>query len=94
MSTKRRRDAKRITTVSSREFNQDTSRAKQAASRGPVIITDRGRPAHVLLTIEDYLRLTGPASSVIDLLALPGAEDIEFAPPRLGSLYRVTDLGS
>jgi prevent-host-death family protein len=44
-----------VTTLTSREFNQDTSGAKKAASRGPVFITDRGRPAHVLLTIEDYL---------------------------------------
>jgi prevent-host-death family protein len=43
-----------IATLSSREFNQDTGRAKKAAKRGPVLITDRGRPAHVLLTIEDY----------------------------------------
>jgi antitoxin (DNA-binding transcriptional repressor) of toxin-antitoxin stability system len=34
-----------VTTVSSREFNQDTSKAKKAARRGPVIITDRGRAA-------------------------------------------------
>jgi len=31
-----------ITTLSSREFNQDTSGAKKAAQLGPVIITDRG----------------------------------------------------
>jgi prevent-host-death family protein len=94
MSTKRRGAAKRVTTLSSREFNQDTGRAKQAAKHGPVIITDRGRPAHVLLTIEDYWRLTGPPSSVIDLLASPGAEDVEFTPPRVEGLYRVTDLDS
>jgi prevent-host-death family protein len=41
-----------VTTVSSREFNQDASGAKRSASKGPVVITDRGRPAHVLLTIE------------------------------------------
>ncbi len=40
-----------ITTLSSRQFNQDTSGAKKAANRGPVFITDRGRPAHVLLTM-------------------------------------------
>ena len=45
-----------ITTLTSREFNQDTSRAKKAAARGPVFITDRGRPAHVLLSIEAYPR--------------------------------------
>ncbi|MCF9010316.1 type II toxin-antitoxin system Phd/YefM family antitoxin, partial [Pseudomonas carnis] len=36
-----------ITTISSREFNQDTSGAKKAARKGPVFITDRGKPAHV-----------------------------------------------
>jgi prevent-host-death family protein len=48
-----------ITNPTSREFNQDTSGAKKAANDGPVIITDRGRPAHVLLSIEEYQRFTG-----------------------------------
>jgi hypothetical protein len=43
-----------ITTISSREFNQDTSRAKKAALQGPVIITDRGS----LLTRCQALRST------------------------------------
>lgn len=42
-----------ITTLSSRELNQDVSRAKRAARHGPVLITDRGKPAHVLLSFED-----------------------------------------
>lgn len=73
-----------ITTLSSREFNQDTSRAKQAANAGPVFITDRGRPAHVLLTIDAYQKLAGSQVSIVDQLAMPGGEDIEFDPPRLG----------
>lgn len=82
-----------VTTLSSRDFNQDTSRAKQAASRGPVFITDRGRPAHVLLTIEDYQKLAGCQTSIVDQLAMPGAEDIEFDPPRLSdSSPRSADL--
>lgn len=81
------------TTLSSREFNQDTSRAKKLAGTGPVFITDRGRPAHVLLTIEDYRKLTGGERSIIDMLAMPGQEDIEFDPPRLdGPLHRPADL--
>ncbi|MCQ4317829.1 type II toxin-antitoxin system Phd/YefM family antitoxin [Stutzerimonas zhaodongensis] len=70
------------TTLSSREFDQDTSGAKRAALSGPVFITDRGRPAHVLLSIEEYQRLAGGNASIIDLLAMPGAEDIAFEPPR------------
>lgn len=73
-----------ITTLSSREFNQDTGRAKKAAKDGPVFITDRGRPAHVLLSIEEYQRLTGRPKSIVELLAMPGVEEIEFEPPRLG----------
>ena len=71
-----------ITTLSSREFNQDASRAKRAARNGPVFITDRGRPAHVLLTIEAYRKLSGKGPSIADLLAMD--EDIEFEPPKLG----------
>jgi prevent-host-death family protein len=85
-----------ITTLSSREFNQDTSRAKKAARNGPVFITDRGRPAHVLLTIEEYQRLAGnsdASQSLGDLLALPGAEEVDFDPPQLqGPLSTPADL--
>jgi len=88
--------AKTITTFSSREFNQDTSRAKQAARKGPVFITDRGRPALVLLTIEDYQELAGASfvgQTLADLLALPGVEDIELdAPPLHGPLSSEVDL--
>lgn len=81
-----------ITTLSSREFNQDASKAKKAASNGPVYITDRGRPAHVLLTIEDYQKLAGESANIIDLLAMPGAEDVDFEAVRAESLFKPTDL--
>ena len=69
------------TQMSSREFNQDTSGAKKAAEGGPVFITDRGRPAHVLLTFEAYQDLLG-VSRVLDRLGEPvGVEDIAFAIP-------------
>lgn len=69
------------TTMSSREFNQDASRAKRAAKAGPVFITDRGQPQHVLLSIEEYQRLVG-GRRIIDVLAMPTSEAIEFAPPK------------
>jgi prevent-host-death family protein len=81
-----------ITTISSREFNQDASGAKRAASKGPVFITDRGRPAHVLLTIEAYQRLIQPAAGIADLLAMPDVADVPFEPPRLGRLMWPVDL--
>ena len=52
-----------VTTVSSRAFNQDASGAKKASKGGPVFITDRGRPAYVLLSIEEYRKLAGSPNS-------------------------------
>lgn len=81
-----------ITTLSSREFNQDASRAKKAANTGPVFITDRGQAAHVLLSIDDYRKLTGGQITLGQALAQPDVPDFDFTPPRVGSLYRPADL--
>lgn len=82
-----------ITKLSRREFDQDTSRARKAARSGPVIITERGRPAHVLLTFRDYQRLTLDTGSVIDILGLPpGVEDVELEIPAMRDLARPADL--
>ncbi|HHF7366846.1 TPA: type II toxin-antitoxin system Phd/YefM family antitoxin [Legionella bozemanae] len=82
-----------ISTFSSREFNQDVSKIKKAAARGPVFITDRGHPAHVLLSIEDYLELTKTKETIVDLLAMPDSSDIEFEAPKIkGTIYRVEEF--
>jgi prevent-host-death family protein len=81
-----------ITTVTSREFNQDTSGAKKAASNGPVFITDRGKPAHVLLSIDEYRRITGGRRNIADVLAMPGLADIDFDPPRANIGARPADF--
>jgi prevent-host-death family protein len=82
-----------ITSFSSREFNQDAARAKRAARNGPVFITDRGRPAHVLLSIKEYQKITKRSESIIDLIAMPDADLVEFDPPRLGGeIFRPVDL--
>jgi len=82
-----------ITTISSREFNQDVSGAKRAAYNGPVFITDRGHPAHVLLTVEEYQIITDKKESIVELLAMPDAADIDFEVPRLNkNLYQPADL--
>jgi prevent-host-death family protein len=85
-----------ITTMLSQEFNENIGRAKKAAQDGPVLITDVGRPGYVLITIEEYQRLTGiPSESqtLADALAMPGADDIEFDPPRMqGPVAQAPDL--
>jgi prevent-host-death family protein len=57
------------TTFSSRDFNQRSGDAKKAASKGPVMITDRGRATHVLLSIEDYRKLASTGRGIAELLA-------------------------
>jgi prevent-host-death family protein len=82
-----------VTTMSSREFNQDTSRAKKAAATGPVFITDRGRPAHVLLSIEEYRKLAGKGLSLLEAVAQTGAgADIEVEFPRFKDFVRTVDF--
>lgn len=81
-----------ITTFTSREFNQDASGAKKAAAKGPVFITDRGRPAHVLLTIKEYERLKGKQPTLAELLAMPGGEDIDLEIPSRRERVRDVDL--
>ena len=82
-----------VTTLSSREFNQDVSRAKRAAAEGPVVITDRGKPAYVLLSHDEYRRLVGGGPTIRELLDQPGAEEVELDPPRFGSgIFRPADM--
>ena len=71
-----------VHTYSSRDFTRDVGAAKRAAALGPVVITDRGRPAFALLKIEDYYELTGKREvSLLDLMdAIPGGEGSDFEP--------------
>lgn len=69
-------------TFSSREFNQHVSRAKRAADDGPVVITDRGKPAYVLMSHDEFSRLAGTKPNIVDLLRMPGIEDIELDIPK------------
>ena len=76
--------------VSAREFNKDVSAAKRAAAQAPVIITDRGRPSHVLLSIADYRRLIADERSIVSWLSVddgidlePGRLDLQLETPEL-----------
>jgi len=84
-----------VQTYSSRDFTRDVSAAKRAAARGPVLITDRGRPAYALLSIQDYYALSGAQQdSLLDVMdAIPGGVGIEFDPPIAHIALPVADLG-
>lgn len=80
------------TTFSSREFNQRASEAKKAASQGPVFITDRGRPAYVLINIDEYRALTASRENIATLLAMPDIGDFELPLPPRHDLPRAAEL--
>jgi len=77
-----------ITTLTSREFNQDTGRAKKASEAGPVFITDRGKPAHVLMTFSDYQRVSRKRKNILDLVGMKGASEVELEPEKIQSLTK------
>jgi hypothetical protein len=83
-----------VHTFSSRDFTRDVSSAKRAAAEGPVFITDRGRPAYALLTIDDYYLMVGQGGpsllAVMDDIA--GGARIEFEAPRLNINTRSAEL--
>lgn len=64
--------------ISSREFNQDVSSAKRFARVEPVFVTDRGKPTHVLMSVETFRQLTGQTENMVDLLAMPGLAEAEL----------------
>ena len=84
-----------IHTYSSRDFTRDVGAAKRAAAKGPVFITDRGRPAFALLKIEDYYQLAGQKQlSFLDVMdAIAGGEGIAFEAPRLQVRFPAAELG-
>lgn len=79
------------TTISSSQFNRAVGCAKEAAQSGPMFITDRGKPTHVLLTFAAYCKLAGTRKQIADLLAMPGAEDVDLdTSPRRDSARPAT----
>ena len=57
-----------------------------------MFITDRGQPAHVLLTFEAYKKMTRMPTKIADLLAMPGMEHTELEIPQLRDLAQAADF--
>lgn len=80
--------------ISARDFNQDTAGAKRASSVEPVVILDRGQPSHVLMSIAHYRALLHSSSNIVDLLGMPGIEDVPFdLPPKDREALQPAEFG-
>ncbi len=79
-----------MSTITSRDFNQDVSAAKRSAATEPVVITDRGKPSHVLLSIGEYRRLVADRRSIVDWLSAD--DDIDLVTERVDLSLTTPDL--
>lgn len=79
--------------ISCREFNQRIGMAQKAADTEPVFITNRGKPAYVLLSHAQYRRLTGKPQTAMQALSPPpelaeALKNIDFELPERGKTQR------
>ena len=69
-------------TMTSSEFDEDSKAARHATRYRPLVVPDHGPPPHVLMTWEDYRRLSQEnRKTIAQAIALPGVENIAFNPP-------------
>ena len=82
-----------ITTITSRTFNQNVTEAKRMALKQPVFISDRGTVTHVLLNIDHYKEITRNAANILELLAMPEANDADLeAEPLKDNFLKPVDF--
>lgn len=79
--------------ISCREFNQRIGMAQKAADTEPVFITNRGKPAYVLLSHAQYRRLTGKQQNAMQALSPPpeladALDGIDFELPERSKTQR------
>ncbi|OEZ55373.1 hypothetical protein [Duganella sp. HH105] len=79
-------------TLPSRKTDLSLAEALQEAERGPFIIAGECGPSHVLLTIADYERLISGKLNLVEMLWMPGMEDIDFDPQRSTETVRPADF--
>ncbi len=66
-------------TVTSQSFNQNPTAVKRNANIEPVMITERGKVSHVLISIKQYELITGQSKDIVELLSMPeDVVDLDF----------------
>jgi PHD/YefM family antitoxin component YafN of YafNO toxin-antitoxin module len=81
-----------MTCISSRELNQNITKAKRDAQKGPVFITSRNKTTHVLLTVEDYRKMIGDRKSILDALQPPEGVSFDLETERVDIQLRKAEF--
>ena len=86
-------------TMTSREFNQRTHEAQKAAREAPLLITQRGKPDLVIMSYQEYEKVTAQSRTLLEVFSegdaglLAAAADIELdIPPRSPYQRRPVDF--
>jgi hypothetical protein len=70
-------------TFTSEAFDHQVDDAMKLAQEGPVFITEDGYKTHVLLSIEEYRKISDKGLNIGDMLSNTAAAEIDFElPPR------------
>ncbi|MGP9722745.1 type II toxin-antitoxin system Phd/YefM family antitoxin [Corynebacterium sp. AOP40-9SA-29] len=67
-----------MATVPATEFNRSPSQIKRLTADGPVIVTERERPTLVVLSYEDYERITATPSGLGTWLQMDEDTDLDI----------------
>lgn len=85
-------DGHTMQTTTSKEFNRQASALRRGATHEPLLITERGRPTHVLMSYAAYQGLQAPVQSVADALAMPADDGLDAVLQTSREPARATDL--
>lgn len=73
--------------------NRFSEVVEQAIQQGPQTVTKHGREAVVVLSYEEYKRLSKPEKSLVECLQVPAEYAVELDIERSSALPRDIELG-
>lgn len=77
--------------IEPKQLSQNFAEIQRQAQQAPVMITEQGKPAMVLMDYATYQQLTKPAPSLADAIGYSVASGVDFAPQRMDLSLRDFD---
>ncbi|TAV19414.1 type II toxin-antitoxin system Phd/YefM family antitoxin [Rhizobium ruizarguesonis] len=81
----------KMSSMTGAAFNRNPSKAKKEASERPLVITDRGQAAYVLVSYAEF-QLNWTPKTLFEAMRDPSADEREFEPARLGFDNRTVEF--
>lgn len=68
-----------VTTIA--RIGEDPESVRKAAAEGPVFVFEENEPPLVIIRLDEYKKMGGREPDIVDLLSMPGVEDIDIQLP-------------